>query len=101
VKGVDVAEQPLDGRVAESAPRGPDGVRRRQPPGTEFDADAVECRPNPLRPAHARRREGDDLVLASRGLDEPAERALHVVPDAEQLVTQRADVERDPHDVGL
>jgi hypothetical protein len=101
VEGVELAEEPLDGRAAEPAPRGPDGMGRRQPPGPELDVDRGECRPDPLRAADARGRERDDLVLARGGLDQPAERALHVVPDAEQVVAQRADVERDPHDVGL
>ena len=52
------------------------------------------------RPADARRRERDDLVSAVRRLDETAERALDVVPDPEQRMAERADVERDPHRAG-
>jgi hypothetical protein len=52
------------------------------------------------RAADARRREGDDLVLAAARLGEAAERALDVVPDPEQRMAQRAHVEGDPHCVG-
>ena len=52
---------------------------------------------DPARAADARRRERDDLVPPAGGLGEPAERALHVVPDPEERMDQRADVERDPH----
>ena len=70
-------------------------------PGAQLDVDPGERGADPVRAADARRREGDDLVRSARDLDEAAERALHVVPDPEERMAQRADVERDPHRAGL
>ena len=44
--------------------------------------------------------EGDDLVLATRGLDEPAKRSANVIPDSERRMGERRDVEGDSHVAG-
>ena len=43
--------------------------------------------------AHGR----DDLVLASRGLDEPAERPAQIPADPQQRMRERRHIERDSH----
>jgi hypothetical protein len=57
-------------------------MRKREPPRLQLDVDtrrgAVRSRLN------ARRREGNDLVLAGSSISETAERSLHVVADPEQ-----------------
>ena len=101
VQRVERAEEPLGGRAPEPAPGGAHRVRERQRPGPDLDVDSRERRADPLRAADARRREGDDLVPSGGCLGEAGERALDVVPDPEQRMRKRADVERDPHRVGL
>ena len=97
VEDVHVAEEALGRRAAERAPRSPERVREREPPGPELDVDALEGRADSIGPVEARRGERDDLVLGARDLDEAAERAADEVPDPEQRVRERGDVERDPH----
>ena len=101
VQGVEGPEEPLGRGTAEPAPSRARGMGERKRPRTQLDVDPGEGGADPLRPADARRRERDDLVLGARGGDEPTERALHVVPDAEERVAQRAHVECDPHRAGL
>ncbi len=101
VQGVEGAEEPLRRGKAEPAPGRANGMGERKRPRAELDVDPGEGGADPLRATDARRCERDDLVLAARGVDEPAERALHVVPDAEERVAQRAHVECDPHRAGL
>jgi hypothetical protein len=73
-------------------------MRERQPPGPKLDVDVPQCRPNPLRPLEARRRERDDLVLVTGSLDQAAQGPADVVADPERRMGQRRDVEGDPHD---
>ena len=100
VQCVERAEEALRCGPPEPAPTGARAMRERQRPRSDLDVDVRECRPDPLRAADARRREGDDLVPSGRCLGESRERAPNVVPDAEQRMRQRAYVERDPHCAG-
>ena len=97
VEDVEFSEEAFGGGVAKTAPRRPDRVGEGEGPRPQLDVDTRERLADPARAADARGREGDDLVPPRRRLGETAERALDVVPDPEQRMAQRADVERDPH----
>jgi hypothetical protein len=74
VKDVDRADEALERRPPEPAPRLAPVVGEGQKSQPEVDPDAVESRGDRPEAARARRREGDDLVLAVRRLDEPRQR---------------------------
>ena len=75
----------------------PPEVREGEELERELDRDALERLGDRLPPLRARRREGDDLVLAGGRLREPRERAAEVVADPRARVRERRDVEGDPH----
>ena len=101
VKDVELAEQSLRGRVTEPTPCRAHRVGEGQRPRAHLHIDPAERSANPARAFDARRRERDDLVLARGGFRDARERAPHVVPDPEERMAQRTDVERDPHRRGL
>ena len=93
------AARPRDGRALLQAVR------------TACENGSGQVRSSTSIPARAARiRSGPRMLVGAnatiscsprRSLGETAERALDVVPDPEQRVRQRADVERDPHRAGL
>jgi hypothetical protein len=100
VEDVEAPEEALGGGSGRHAPPGPQRVRERQPDRSQLDLEPRERRADPFGAPDARRRERDDLVLASGRLHEAAEGPSDVVADPEQRVGQRADVEDDSHGAG-
>jgi hypothetical protein len=97
MEDVEAADDALERRLSDPAPRVAPALREGERHELELDVDPLKGLRDRLPAGRARGCEGDDLVAPRRGLHQSGERAAHVVAHPGERVRERRDVVDDPH----